>query len=145
MPIRNLRQEDRQGWEKLYRGYADFYKATVDDEMPDRLWGWLMDDSHDVKGLVAEENGTLVGMAHYSRMPSPLRATDIGFLHDLFVDPETRRGGIGAELIAEVKGIGEKRGWRRIRWITRDNNYRARSMYDKVSSCSDWKVYELDI
>jgi len=48
-----------------------------------------------LNGLVYEVDGNIVGFAHYRRMPSPLRGQDIGFLDDLFVDPEHRGQRIG--------------------------------------------------
>jgi len=30
-----------------------------------------------------------------------------------------------------------------VRWITRDDNVRAKSLYDKVSEKTNWDVYEL--
>ena len=52
-------------------------------------------------------------------------------------------GLIGGNLILAVRDEGGKRGWGLIRWITRDNNHRARSVYDRVAEKTDWNVYEL--
>ena len=63
------------------------------------VWNWLHDKNHEVDGLVYEVDGNIVGLAHYRRMPSPLRGQDIGFLDDLFVDPKHRGQKIGEKLI----------------------------------------------
>ena len=31
--IRPIKIEDKKDWEKLYRGYADFYKVEMNDEI----------------------------------------------------------------------------------------------------------------
>ena len=46
---------------------------------------------------------------------------------------------------ADLKSIGKKAKWAKIRWITRDDNYRARALYDKVATKTDWAMYEMDI
>ena len=76
-------------------------------------------------------------------MPSPLRAANVGFLDDLFVDPAQRGGQAANALIRAVDVIAGQRGWDIVRWITRDDNYRARGLYDKLSTRSNWLVYEM--
>ena len=49
--IRKLEQKDKENWNKLYNGYADFYKVPMNTGILDTLWGWIHDESHDVKGL----------------------------------------------------------------------------------------------
>ena len=97
--IRQIKLEDKKDWEKLYRGYADFYKVEMNDEILATVWKWLFDQKHEVSGLVYEEKSKVVALAHYRKMPSPLRGKYIGFLDDLFVDPKHRRNGIGQKII----------------------------------------------
>ena len=84
-----------------------------------------------------------MGLAHWRRMPSPLRGADIGFLDDLFVDPAARGGNIGEALIGHVAGVARARGWGVVRWITADDNYRARALYDRLAKKTSWNLYEL--
>ena len=86
--IRDIHLKDKEQWKKLYKDYADFYKVEVNNQILQTVWKWLHDKSHEVNGLVYEVDGNIVGLAHYRRMPSPLRGQDIGFLDDLFVDHE---------------------------------------------------------
>ena len=69
--------------------------------------------------------------------------TLVGFLDDLFVDPYRRGDGTGEALLRRVDEIAATRGWGVVRWITRDNNYRARGLYDRLSHRSDWITYEM--
>ena len=134
--IRNIQLKDKDQWEKLYKGYADFYKVEMNDKILQTVWNWLHDKSHEV-----EDN--IVGLAHYRRMPSPLRGQYIGFLDDLFVDPKHRGQKIGEKLINKMKEISKSKGWNLVRWITRNDNARAKSLYDRVSEKTTWDVYEL--
>ena len=80
-------------------------------------------------GLVAVQEVALVGMAHFRAMPSP-RGQNIGFLDDLVV-AQRRGGGVGQLLrMTTMNWASERLGT--FCWITRDNNYRARKLYDKL-------------
>ena len=115
----------------------------INDKILQTVWNWLHDKNHEVEGLVYEFNGAIVGLAHYRGMPSPLRGQDIGFLDDLFVDPKHRGQKIGEKLINKMKEISKFKGWNLVRWNTRDDNARAKSLYDKVSEKTNLVVYEL--
>ena len=141
--IREIQLKDKVEWEKLYKGYADFYKVEMNDKILQTIWSWLHDKSHDVEGLVYEVEDKIIGLAHYRRMPSPLRGQYIGFLDDLFVDPKYRGQKIGEKLINQMKEISISRGWNLVRWITRNDNTKAKSLYDRVSEKTTWDVYEL--
>ena len=143
--IRDIHLKDKKQWEKLYKSYADFYKVEMNDKILQIVWKWLHDKSHEVNGLVYEVDGNIVGLAHYRRMPSPLRGQDIGFLDDLFVDPEYRGQRIGEKLINKLKEISKSKRWNLVRWITREDNLRAKSLYDRVSEKTTWNVYELKL
>ena len=141
--IREIQLKDKEQWGKLYRGYADFYKVEMSNEILQTVWNWLNNKNHEVEGLVYEVNGNVVGFAHYRRMPSPLRGQDIGFLDDLFVDPKHRGQKIGEKILNKLKEISKSKGWNLVRWITRDDNARAKSLYDRISEKTNWDVYEL--
>ena len=143
--IRDIHLKDKKQWEKLYKSYADFYKVEMNDKILQIVWKWLHDKSHEVNGLVYEVDGNIVGLAHYRRMPSPLRGQDIGFLDDLFVDPEHRGQRIGEKLINKLKEISKSKRWNLVRWITREDNLRAKSLYNRISEKTTWDVYELKL
>ncbi|TVQ32324.1 MAG: GNAT family N-acetyltransferase [Geminicoccaceae bacterium] len=130
-------------WRELYQGYADFYRRPSDDAHKDVVWGWLMDPNHELEGYLALVDGIPQGLAHVRRMPSPLRGQDIGFLDDLFVDPAARGHRVGEHLLAFLADLAGQRGWGVIRWITADDNYRARALYDRVAAKTAWNLYEM--
>jgi GNAT superfamily N-acetyltransferase len=146
LTIRPVEQRDRTEWNALYQGYAEFYKVTQTNEMRDRVWSWLCDETHETEGLVAVDDfGRLVGLTHFRRFARPLSASTGGFLDDLFVTPTARGSGAARLLIEAVADIGRARGWSVIRWITADDNYRARTLYDKVSEKTKWATYDIKL
>ena len=144
VPIRPVTAQDRAAWDVLYQGYATFYKVEQTAEMRDRVFGWLMDDAHSTGGLVAQDDqGKLIGLTHYRPFASPLRAAEVCFLDDLFVDPNARGSGAADALIHGVAAIAREKGWPMVRWITADDNYRGRGVYDKLATRTMWVIYDM--
>lgn len=141
--IRAVTAADRPGWDRLYAGYAKFYKIDQTDAMRDTVFGWLMDDTHEVRGLVADVDDTLIGLTHFRPFASPLRAITNCFLDDLFVDPDARGTGTAEALIKAVGGVARENRWGVVRWITAENNYRGRGVYDKLAVRTSWVTYDL--
>jgi len=145
MIIRRPEAGDFEAWARLYAGYAAFYRVEQTEGMRARVWSWIGDPDHEVQGLVAEVDGVLVGLAHFRPFARPLSASVGGFLDDLFVDPEARGTGAAKALIAAVEAEGRARGWSVIRWITAENNYRARGVYDQVATRTPWVTYDIKL
>ena len=119
--IRKISIKDKENWKKLYKGYANFYKSPINDII----------------------DGNLTALAHYRAMPRPLKGKYIGFLDDLYVDPAYRNQKIGQKLMNEIKVISRSEKWDLVRWITRQDNIKAKSLYDKISEKTNWDVYEM--
>jgi len=114
--------------------------------MRDEVWSWLIDTNHEVNGFIAVNNqGTAVGLAHYRSFSRPLSATVGGFLDDLFVEQSARGHKVGKKLIEAVTKVGQEKNWSLIRWITAENNYRARSTYDKLANQTNWVTYDIKL
>ena len=141
--IREIQVEDKVQWQMLYKNYARFYKVEVNNQILETVWNWLHDKNHDVNGLVYIADGEVVAFAHFRRMPRPLKGTYIGFLDDLFVDTKHRGKKIGEQLINELKKISTAKGWGLVRWLTANDNHRAKKLYDKVAQKTSWDLYEL--
>ena len=50
---------------------------------------------------------------------------------------------VGEKIIKEIKAISKRNNWNLVRWITRDDNIKAKSLYKKLSKKTNWEVYEL--
>jgi len=141
--IRKLEQKDKENWAKLYNGYADFYKVPMNSRILDTLWGWIHDDSHIVNGICFELEGKIVGIAHYRTMPRPIKSEYIGFLDDLYVEPDFRGQKIAHKLINHLKFLSKNNNWGGIRWITHSSNKNAKKLYDKIANNTGFELYEL--
>ena len=145
MQIRRPGTADFAQWSRLYAGYAAFYGVEQTEAMRARVWSWIHNPEHEVEGLVAETEGALVGLAHFRAFARPLSASVGGFLDDVFVDPAARGSGVAKALIGAVEAEGRSRGWTVLRWITAENNYRARSVYDALATRTPWVTYDIKL
>jgi ribosomal protein S18 acetylase RimI-like enzyme len=136
--------DDFERWRELYRGYADFYDFPQSDEQAATVWSWIHDPTHEVDAIVVRDaTGTATGLAHFRPFARPLRAGLGCFLDDLYVDPAHRGTGAVDALLAELRTIAASNGWDVVRWITADDNYRARTKYDQVAMRTTWITYDM--
>lgn len=143
--VKGLHTSDRSAWEVLYKGYAEFYNMPMTDETLNTVWQWIFDPNNRFFALIAKDewdNG--VGLMHYRGMPSPLRGAEVGFLDDLFVDPDCRSRGVAEQMFARLQQEAQAQNWPFVRWITAENNYRARAVYDRIADKTLWQTYQLN-
>ena len=90
--------------------------------------------------LIAELHGTPVGMATCFAGYSTFRALPLLNIHDIAVLPEWRGRSVAQRLLAEIVDLGRRLGCCRITLEVRDDNPRARRLYECAgfipSTCS---------
>ena len=128
----------------LYKGYAEFYKMSMNDDILDKVWSWIFDKEIKFYAIgIKSSEGELIGFMHFREMPSPLRGSLVGFLDDLYIHPDFRGSGAVQLLFKELKSIANENNWPYVRWITGSDNYRARKVYDKLSGVIDFVTYQM--
>ena len=141
--IRSFDHKDKEEWEKLYNAYAEFYKVPMNSVILDTLWDWIHDDNHIVNGICYELEGNIVGIAHYRTMPRPIKGEYIGFLDDLFEEPEFRGRQIAKKIIGHLKSyLKPTMEWSSL-CITHSSNENAKKLYDKIANNTGFELYEL--
>ena len=146
MKVEELNVADKEQWQLLYRGYADFYQMPMNEGILESVWTWIFDKNNKFYAIgVRSSEGRLIGFMHYREMPSPLRGAIVGFLDDLYVHPDYRGTGAVQALFIELRQISKQNGWPYVRWITTTDNHRARSVYDKISKTIDFVTYQMSI
>ena len=138
-----LQSDDRNQWEKLYHCYAEFYEMPMTEEILNNVWSWIFSEEKFYCALAKNSEGQALGLMHYREMPCPLRGAKAGFLDDLYVDTTFRGTGTVDALFNYLNQQAKTQGWRFVRWITADNNYRGRNVYDKIATKTHWVTYEL--
>ena len=145
LEICDIQQKHYEVWIELYHKYAEYYQVDIPKDNFDLTWKWLTSENYPFWGILADVDSKIVGFAHFRSLPSPLDSCEVGFLDDLFVLQEYRGKKIGYSLIEKVHQIGKNKNWPYINWITKDDNYTARTLYDKISTKTDWNFYELTV
>lgn len=146
LTVSSPRPEERAQWQALYRGYAEFYQVPMDDQILANVWSWINDETQAFYALVARDSsGKLHGLMHFRAMPSPLRGRMVGFLDDLFVAPEARGKGVVQALFSELESVAREHGWPLMRWITAEDNARARAVYNDLSEQTHWVTYQMNL
>ena len=141
--IRKFKKDDFEKWSNLYQGYANFYNVPMNSDILDTLWDWIQDENHIVNGICFELDSNIVGIAHYRTMPRPIKGQYIGFIDDLFVEPEFRNQKIAQKLINHLKSLSKSNNWDGIRWITHSSNENAKKLYNKIANNTGFELYEL--
>ncbi|HVZ09792.1 GNAT family N-acetyltransferase [Rhodopila sp.] len=144
--IRSATTADLPHIVRLARGLAEYEKllheftATATDFQ--RL---LFDPDHVADGLLAEVDGTPVGIALYFRTIGTFRGQIGLFLEDLFVDPVFRGKGIGLALLRALARLAVERGYTIIEWRVLDWNEPAIGFYEKLGATrmTEWHTRRL--
>jgi GNAT superfamily N-acetyltransferase len=138
--ITPLREDDRNAWQPLAVGYNAFYERVLPDATYDRTWQCLM-AAKELHGLAARLDGRVVGIAHYL-FHANVWFDEVCYLADLFVDEAVRGQGAARLLIEEIAAKARARGCARYYWLTKQDNVRARGLYDKVARFAGFIRYD---
>jgi GNAT superfamily N-acetyltransferase len=141
VPVRPIEARDEARWRVLWDGYCRFYEREPSEKIADHAWSRIMDRDAPVHAIVAERGDRVIGMANYIIHDNTATLTPVCYLQDLFVDPEERAHGVGKQLIDWLVAEMGRRGWSRLYWNTKENNYRARGLYDKYTPHSGFLRY----
>jgi GNAT superfamily N-acetyltransferase len=141
--VRPLQARDKPVWLTLFKGYVEFYQATVPEDVIETLWQRLMrgGEGFHVALVAVDDADTPVGLAHVLFHRSTWSNGFYCYLEDLFVDPLQRGRGIGRALIEAVYAEADARGCARTYWMTQETNTTARTLYDRVATKSPFVQY----
>jgi GNAT superfamily N-acetyltransferase len=99
-----------------------------------RLRSALSGPSPAVAALLAEQDGSAVGVAIFLRAFSTYLTRPALWLEDLFVRDTSRRQGVGSMLVAELCRVARAEGAVRVDWAVRVTNERAIELYASLGA-----------
>jgi GNAT superfamily N-acetyltransferase len=129
--IRPVMAKDRAEWQALWAAYLEFYVTVLPADVYDQTFMRIVGDDV-LHGLVAEREGRLVGLVHYLFHATCWKIESVCYLQDLFTRPEARGQGIARALIEAVYAKADAAKAPAVYWMTQENNYPGRILYDKV-------------
>jgi GNAT superfamily N-acetyltransferase len=146
--VRPPSHEDYAAWRPLWDGYNEFYGRHGDTALPEHItqttWQRFFEPGEPIFALVAEDQGRLVGLAHYLFHRSMTKVEHVCYLSDLFTLQSLRGKGIGRALIEAVCVQARLAGAPRVYWQTHESNAAGRLLYDKVAGNHGFIVYSRD-
>lgn len=143
--VRPAAAGDRAAWEPLWRDSCAHFGADLTPAVNDGLWDRIVDPAQPIHCLLAfDAAGTPLGLTHYVLHLHTWSLRTICYLEDLYVAPPARGSGAAPAMISALKARAEAEGWRRIYWHTHENNYRARSLYDRVAKRTNFVRYDIE-
>jgi ribosomal protein S18 acetylase RimI-like enzyme len=150
--VRGIEARDETRWRELWDQYTRFYEREPREAITRQTWERIVDSRWPIHAIVAEIDGSpaesereyVAGIANYVIHDSTSAIAPVCYLQDLYVDPANRAGGVGRMMIDWLVAEMKTQGWSRLYWQTRENNYRARGLYDKYTPHSGFVRYVID-
>jgi GNAT superfamily N-acetyltransferase len=144
--IRPVQPVDEPRWRELWDAYTRFYQREPEEDLTRHTWARILDGAAPVHAIVAEADGLgVVGIANYVVHQSTSTITPVCYLQDLYVDPTVRAAGVGRRLLEWLYVEAATRNWSRLYWQTKEDNYRARALYDRFTPHSGFVRYVLTV
>jgi len=128
---------------RFVRELADYERAADKVVATEPLLTQALFGEHPAAhAVIAEVDGTAVGMALYFFNFSTWTGWRGLYLEDLYVTPEARGQGAGKALLRHLAGVALDRGCARFEWAVLDWNAPAIAFYDSVGAASldDWTI-----
>jgi ribosomal protein S18 acetylase RimI-like enzyme len=141
LSIRPIEARDEPRWRVLWDAYTRFYEREPAEPLTRHTWARIFDPASSLFAIVAEDDTGVIGIANCIVHENTSTLTPVCYLQDLFVDPACRAHGVGQALIDHLVGLMKQKRWSRLYWNTRENNYRARGLYDKFTPHSGFLRY----
>jgi GNAT superfamily N-acetyltransferase len=132
----------------LMRSYCEFYEtAPADEALLDLSRALLADaDTEGVQLIARNERSLAAGFATLLWSWDTTEGARIAIMHDLFVAPEARGGGVAEQLIGVCVEHCRQRGAVRLDWQTGPENLRAQAVYDRIGGVREpWLPYTLPV
>jgi GNAT superfamily N-acetyltransferase len=144
--VRPAREDEIDDLMPLMRAYVAFYESDPPDEGVVEMLRTLITDPSQGAVFIARQEGKAVGVATLDWKWSSLKGARIGYLEDLFVDPEARGGGIADALIQLCADRCRERGMPALEWLTAPDNHRAQKVYNRTGAeAGTYVEYDLEL
>jgi GNAT superfamily N-acetyltransferase len=143
--VREVKEDDFDGWLPLWDGYNRFYGRFGDTALPTEqtqlTWSRFFDDNEPMHAFVADRGGVLVGLVHFLYHRSTTLAGPVCYLQDLFTIDSERGKGIGRALIEAVYDAARSARAERVYWHTHETNHTAMRLYDALAENPGFVMY----
>lgn len=141
LEIRAVGSADHADWLPLWQGYQRFYKSQIAEQTSALTWQRFLDPAEPMHAALAWQDGRAVALVHWIFHRSCWTTGDYCYLQDLYVDESLRGSGIGRRMIEHVYAQAQAAGASRVHWLTQEDNYAGRQLYDRIAERSGFIQY----
>jgi GNAT superfamily N-acetyltransferase len=139
--VRPAKQEDIDGISNLLSQLFSIEADFVPDEEKQRSGLQMLLDALGAYVLVAEEQGSVIGMATVQVLVSTAEGGHVGLVEDVVVDKEQRCKGVGSALLDHLTVWAEDNGLTRLQLAADRDNSAALEFY----AAKGWKQTSLGL
>ena len=118
--------------------------GTRDEAVTTETWGRLTNTESNVCGLVAEENGQIIGLVHYILHPTTGSLKPVCYMQDVFTAPDHRRKGVARKMIQHLANLG-KGQWARMYWLAESDNDAAQKLYQNLGMKMNFTLHMMRV
>lgn len=143
--VREAGASDEPAWREMWANYNKFYEATVPASVTEETWRRILDPSEPIGCLLATVDSKPAGFANYITSLSTWSDRPHCLLEDLYVHPQFRSHGVGRRLIEFLVDRARAAGWTKVYWLTREDNFRARRLYESLTPSDGFIRYTIRV
>jgi GNAT superfamily N-acetyltransferase len=129
--IRPAREDEIDELMPLMHAYCEFYETDPPDEGVIEMLRTLITDPSQGAVFIARDGDRAIGVATLDWKWSSLKGARVGYLEDLFVDPESRGSGTADALIRACADRCRELRMPALLWATMPDNHRAQKVYNR--------------
>lgn len=131
----------------LFNAYRVFYKQPSDFQAAYDYLQARLSNLESAVFLALSSEGKGLGFTQLYPSFGSVSLSRVWVLHDLFVDEEARRMGVGRALMEHAHQFAADTGARAVRLSTEDNNSKAQALYESLGyvRVTDFYRYELEL
>lgn len=142
--VRFVTEDDKEGWQRLWRSFQDFYSVSFPNELDEFNFKRFLDPNVKMWAAVAVDStsGKIIGMINFLSHMTTWDFKGKVYINDLYVDESSRVKGVGRELIQFVYKEADKLDTPNVYWYTDESNHRAQLLYTKIGYKAPKSLYK---
>ncbi len=132
---------------RLFDLYRQFYQCDADLELAESFIADRINNNESII-FIAVENGSIHGFVQLYPSFCSVDAIKIFILYDLYVDPTSRKSGIGEKLMKKASEYAKYSGAKRMDLLTAFGNHAGKNLYKKLGykrESEDFHAYSLPL
>ncbi|MDT8855609.1 GNAT family N-acetyltransferase [Paracoccaceae bacterium Fryx2] len=130
--VRPVTAADVTVWRAMWQDYLAFYHTTLPEAVYRATFARVVAGGDGMHGRIAERGGQALGLVHFLYHPTCWKTGPVCYLQDIYTVPSARGQGVARALMQAVFTAADAAGAPDVYWLTAENNYPGRMLYDQL-------------